>query len=66
MRLLQLGAAAAADGPSADANAPDSAEALGDHMQLYARADQQFAIREGGDHLARDLRRSIVGAREGP
>ena len=40
------------------------AEALGDHMQLYARADQQFAIREGGDHLARDLRRSIVGARE--
>lgn len=40
------------------------AEILQDHHLLYARSEQQFAIRRGQDYLARDLRRSIVGARE--
>lgn len=40
------------------------AEILQDHHLLYSRSEQQFAIRRGQDYLARDLRRSIVGARE--
>ena len=40
------------------------AEVLLDHQQIYYRSEQQFEIRRAQDHLTRDLRRTVVGARE--